>query len=123
MGGTRLPPVIHVYMSGRAILREKKGTAKCRAFVNLLWEELLFFVFLVLGWLDSAILRCLGLGFFHRLLGFRRLLGAGFSTFLALLIEHFFASEEFEECFVSAVALIPRGPDDARAPEAWRLAA
>src|SRR5437763_13661256 len=77
-------------------------------------EELLFFVFLVLGWLNSAILRSLGLSFFHRLLGFRRLLGPSFSTFLPLLVKHLFAAEEFEECLVSPVALIPRGANDAR---------
>src|SRR5207248_5954217 len=114
MGGTRLPPAIHLYMSSRAGSSGKKRHSAMPCLRDPLIKELLFFVFLVLGWLNSAILRSLGLSFFHRLLGFRRLLGASFSTFLPLLVKHLFAAEEFEECFVSAVALIPRGPNDAR---------
>src|SRR5215471_15129403 len=49
----------------------------------------------------------LRVGFFHRLLGLFHLLGAGFSAFQALFIEHGFAAQQFDEGFVSAVALLP----------------
>src|SRR5690348_10775637 len=94
--------------------KKPKGNTQCRSFRALLTRNYFFFVFLVLGWLNSAILRSLGLSFFHRLLGFRRLLGASFSTFLPLLVKHLFAAEEFEECLVGAISLVPRGANDAR---------
>jgi hypothetical protein len=56
----------------------------------------------------------LSFGFFHGSLGFSGAFGAGFATLLALLIEDFFAAQEFDEGVVSAVTLAPSRPDDAQ---------
>src|SRR5208282_4298218 len=95
-------------------IQQKKGTANCRASVNFQCEEL----FLLLGFLfdrfHAAVMLRLRFGVFHGLLGFGGLLGAGLGALLALLVENFFAAEQFEERLVGAVAFVPVGTDDAR---------
>src|ERR1700722_11912841 len=78
-------------------------------------RELLFLVF-VLDRLNAAIVLCLRLGVFHGLLGFGGLLGASFGALFFLFVENLFATQQFEESFVGAIALIPVGADDARIP-------
>src|SRR6476659_9764290 len=48
-----------------------------------------------------------GFGFFHGLASFFGLFGARLSAFLALFIEYLLAAEQFEECLVGAVTLLP----------------
>src|SRR6516225_7751543 len=90
--------------------KEKARLSPCPVSI---WGKLLFLVG-ALGWLR----RCafgLGLrfGLFHRLLGFGSLLGTGFGALFALLVENLLAAQQFEECLVGAVTLIPGRTDDA----------
>ena len=75
-------------------------------------------LFLVLGfflnWLDPTVVLRLRLGIFHRLLSLGKLLGTGFGALLAFFVQHFFAAQQLEESFVSAVAFIPAGANDPR---------
>src|ERR1700722_2963288 len=71
-------------------------------------RPLLFLIFVVvLDRFDAAIVLRLSFRIFHRLLGFGGFFGAGFSAFLALFVQHFFAAKQFEESLVGAVALVP----------------
>src|SRR6185312_16883313 len=72
--------------------------------------RLLFLGFAFTGGFGVGLL--LGFGFFHRLASLFGLLGAGFGTLLALLVEHLLAAEQFDERLVGAVALLPRRADD-----------
>src|ERR1700692_5117310 len=56
----------------------------------------------------------LGLGFVHGALGLFCAFGPGCSAFLALFLLQLFASEQFDERRVSAVAFSPSGANDAQ---------
>src|SRR3981081_833505 len=75
--------------------------------------KLLFLVFF-LDRFDTAIVLGLCLGFVHSLLGFRGTLGAGFSSLLALFVEHLFAAQQLDEGLISAVAFVPASANDAK---------
>ena len=55
-----------------------------------------------------------GVGIFHRLAVFLGPFGADFGTLLALFIDHLLTAQQFDECLLGAVALPPRGANDAR---------
>src|ERR1041385_3467527 len=76
-------------------------------------RSLLFFFF-CFGLFGRRFASLLGLGFFHRLLGFFGLFGTDFGTLLAFFVEDLLAAEEFDEGLVSGVALAPSCADDAR---------
>src|SRR5262245_46272166 len=92
--------------------RKRKRHGFRRAFAIL--GQGLFLLVVFLRRLDSAVVRCLSFGFFHRLFGFGSLLGTGFGALLALFVEDLLAPEKFQECLVGSVSLVPRRADDAR---------
>src|SRR5581483_6006613 len=97
VGVTRLPAgTLEVHVRPRNPLAGKrKGTAGWPCLHELRTGLLLLVV--VLFRLYAAILSGLGFRFFHRLLGLCSLLGAGFSAFFTLLVQHLLAAKEFEE--------------------------
>src|SRR2546425_11089879 len=69
----------------------------------------LFFLFAAFGRFGCSRLR---LRFFHRLLGFGGTLGASLGALLALFLLQFLAAQQFDECLLSAVALLPSCTDN-----------
>src|ERR1700732_4593889 len=108
LGGLKRPYIrcgALLHLDGRLPKARKVNTGR-------LARILLDFIFAFGAWggvFDSL----LGFGFFHGFLGFGGALGAGFAALLALLVEHLFAAQEFDEGVVGAVAFAPSGTDDA----------
>src|SRR5579872_2062242 len=102
---------------------KKKRHGRSRALVTRCRGRL-FLLVVFLYRLHSAIVHSLRFRLFHRLLGFSGLLGTSFGALFALLIKYLFTAKQFEKCLVGAVALIPRGADNAgisavTVPEPW----
>src|SRR5579859_3876272 len=76
-------------------------------------EAKLFLLIFFLRGFDAAVVRGLGLGFFHGFLSFGGLLSPDFSALLALFIQNLLAAQQFEKSLVCAVPFIPGGADDA----------
>src|SRR6266404_882126 len=74
-------------------------------------ENLFFFLLLsaLIRWDCSALRLCL----FHRLAIFFGTLSADLGPFLAFLVEHLFATQQFDECFVGTVTFSPCGTHNA----------
>src|SRR5579859_5910078 len=74
----------------------------------------LFFLLSALGWFGRGFGLCLRVGGFHRLAVLFGPFGADLGALLTLFVEHLFAAQQFDERLLGAVALAPRGTDDAQ---------
>src|SRR5580700_173106 len=96
-------------------LENKKARRKAVPVTNR--KELLFLIVVfAFGRCGFALSLSLRLRLFHSLLGFGGFFGADFGAFFFLLVENFLAAQQFEECLIGAVALVPVSADDARVP-------
>src|SRR5579862_1056594 len=88
-----------------AIAHEARALTRLRVLLDLVFA-------LSAG--DGVFYPLLRFGFFHGALGFGGALGAAFGTLLALLVDCLFATQQFDERSVGAVAFAPSRTDDAQ---------